>query len=231
MSKTSSTSPPSTSTSTADYDVIIIGGSYSGLQASLTLGRSLRNVLVVDNGQPCNRYTPHTHNLLTYDGSIPSTISQLGKKQIQMNYGSTVTFLDNDSIIKGSSNKSSGGSGSGSGSGKEKDEKDASTTTPNTTIFTIETKSGKVFTCRKIIVASGVIDEIPTHIPGFEECWGKSIIHCPYCHGYEYHSKRTGLYLTKKQQYVNMAFSHLLPLLNNLTNQIYIILDDNSSSS
>jgi thioredoxin reductase len=36
------------------YDVIIIGGSYSGLAAGLALGRALRQVLIIDNGKPCN---------------------------------------------------------------------------------------------------------------------------------------------------------------------------------
>ena len=214
---------------TTDYDVIIIGGSYAGLQAALTLGRSLRNVLVVDGGLPCNRYTPHSQNFLTYDGTKPSEISQLGRKQIESTYGRTVKFLDDDIVIKGSSSSSNGNDGK-----EEEDKNDLKdTTTPTTTtptILTIETKSGKIFTCKKLIVASGVIDQIPTHIPGFEDCWGKSIIHCPYCHGYEYHSKRTGLYLTKAQ-HVNMAFSHLLPLLHNLTNKIYVVLDSSSGCS
>ncbi|MEJ7658917.1 MAG: FAD-binding protein [Hymenobacter sp.] len=47
----------------ADFDVLIIGGSYAGLSAALALGRALRRVLVLDSGQPCNRMTPHSHNL------------------------------------------------------------------------------------------------------------------------------------------------------------------------
>ncbi len=35
------------------YDVIIIGGSYAGLSAALTLGRSLRQTLVIDSGEHC----------------------------------------------------------------------------------------------------------------------------------------------------------------------------------
>lgn len=50
------------------YDVIIIGGSYSGLSAAMSLGRSLRHVLVIDSGLPCNRQTPHSHNFITHDG-------------------------------------------------------------------------------------------------------------------------------------------------------------------
>ena len=47
------------------YDVIIIGGSYSGLATAMALGRALRNVLIIDSGKPCNRQTPHSHNFFT----------------------------------------------------------------------------------------------------------------------------------------------------------------------
>ena len=57
------------------YDVIIVGGSYAGLSAAMSLGRSLRKVLVIDSGQPCNRQTPYSHNFLTRDGEIPSHIA------------------------------------------------------------------------------------------------------------------------------------------------------------
>jgi hypothetical protein len=49
-------------------DIIIIGSSYEGLSAGLALGRSLRNVLVIDSGEPCNKQTPHANNFLTQAG-------------------------------------------------------------------------------------------------------------------------------------------------------------------
>ena len=63
------------------FDVIIIGGSYAGLSAAMVLGRSLRNVLVIDSGLPCNRQTPHSHNFITQDGEKPSVIAEKGKAQ------------------------------------------------------------------------------------------------------------------------------------------------------
>jgi thioredoxin reductase len=39
------------------YDVIIIGGSYSGLSAGMALGRAMRRVLIIDDGRPCNNQT------------------------------------------------------------------------------------------------------------------------------------------------------------------------------
>jgi thioredoxin reductase len=64
------------------YDVIIIGGSYAGFSAALALGRSLRQTLVIDGGEPCNKQTPHSHNFLTQDGKPPNEIAVLAKKQV-----------------------------------------------------------------------------------------------------------------------------------------------------
>ena len=55
-------------------DIIIIGGSYSGLSAALALGRARRNVLVIDANEPCNARVPHSHNLLTHDGEAPHVL-------------------------------------------------------------------------------------------------------------------------------------------------------------
>ena len=65
------------------YDVIIVGGSYSGLSAAMALGRALRNVLIIDGNEPCNRQTPHSHNFLTQDGSTPEAIATLARQQVK----------------------------------------------------------------------------------------------------------------------------------------------------
>ncbi len=64
------------------HDVLIIGGSYAGLAAAMTLGRSLRRVLIVDSGLPCNRQTPHSHNFITQDGEKPGAIAKLALEQV-----------------------------------------------------------------------------------------------------------------------------------------------------
>ena len=65
---------------TAAVDCLIVGGSYAGLSAALTLGRSLRKTIVIDEGLPCNRFAPHSQNFLTHDGSRPSDIAELGRQ-------------------------------------------------------------------------------------------------------------------------------------------------------
>lgn len=145
-----------------NFDVIIIGGSYAGLSAGMSLGRSLRKVLIIDGGKPCNSHTPYSHNFLTHDGKAPKEISDLAKEQVSKY--KTVQFHE------GLANRMA----------------------RNPENFEVHTANGDLFSAKKIILASGVKDSLPD-IPGFAECWGISVIHCPYCHGYEVHGKTTGI--------------------------------------
>ncbi|MCJ8291820.1 MAG: NAD(P)/FAD-dependent oxidoreductase [Crocinitomicaceae bacterium] len=171
---------------TVNFDVIIIGGSYSGLSAAMTLGRSLRKVLIIDSGAPCNRQTPRSHNFLTQDGLPPSEISQKAKSQV-LAY-KTVQFLEDLAI-----------------NARRNDEQ-----------FEIKTKSNKEFTAKKIIFATGVKDLLP-EIKGFSDCWGISVVHCPYCHGYEIRHKKTGMISNGEHAL------HLSPMIKNLTSDLTIL--------
>ena len=50
--------------------------------------------------------------------------------------------------------------------------------------FSVVTTNGEAFSARRLILALGVVDELPD-VPGLAERWGTSVFHCPYCHGYE----------------------------------------------
>ncbi|HRI21970.1 MAG TPA: NAD(P)/FAD-dependent oxidoreductase, partial [Panacibacter sp.] len=58
--------------------------------------------------------------------------------------------------------------------------------------FEIQVASGETFTAKKLIFATGISDNMPD-IGGFAACWGISVLHCPYCHGYEVRNEITGL--------------------------------------
>jgi thioredoxin reductase len=58
--------------------------------------------------------------------------------------------------------------------------------------FIVGLDTGTQFVSTKLIFATGVVDLMP-NIPGFADCWGKSVLHCPYCHGYEVRNTRTGI--------------------------------------
>ncbi|HLL82098.1 MAG TPA: NAD(P)/FAD-dependent oxidoreductase [Longimicrobium sp.] len=58
--------------------------------------------------------------------------------------------------------------------------------------FRVFTADGEERTARRLILATGVKDALPA-IPGLAERWGRSVFHCPYCHGYELNQGRIGV--------------------------------------
>lgn len=58
--------------------------------------------------------------------------------------------------------------------------------------FHVALSDGTLYRASKLVFATGIIDVFPD-IPGFAECWGKSVLHCPYCHGYEVRNVPTGI--------------------------------------
>ncbi|MBH8557023.1 NAD(P)/FAD-dependent oxidoreductase [Hymenobacter negativus] len=69
---------------------------------------------------------------------------------------------------------------------------EATTATAVSGGFEIGTAAGNSFAAPKLLLATGVIDLLPA-LPGFAECWGISVLHCPYCHGYEVADQRLGV--------------------------------------
>lgn len=58
--------------------------------------------------------------------------------------------------------------------------------------FSVGLASGEEIEARKLILAFGLRDELPD-LPGVEERWGKSVLHCPYCHGIEFSDQELGV--------------------------------------
>lgn len=84
--------------------------------------------------------------------------------------------------------------------------------------FQVSLATGERFSSKKLILAMGIKDLLP-QIPGFASCWGISAIHCPYCHGYEFRGKRTGIMASAEKAL------HLAPLVRNLTAHLSLFLD------
>jgi len=146
-------------------DVIIIGGSFAGLSAAMQLVRGQRNVTVIDAGQPRNRFAAQSHGFLGLDGVSPLEIQQKASRQL-LKYPTA-------KII----------------------ESKAKAVTETTTGFAVTLDDGKQLHSRKLILATGLRDELPA-IPGIKERWGTTIIHCPYCHGYEFRNQPLGVIAT-----------------------------------
>jgi thioredoxin reductase len=147
------------------HDVIVVGGSYAGISAALQIARGRRRVLVIDAGVRRNRFAKSAHGFLGQDGRDPAEIAAEGRVEL-LRYPS-VSWLDEAAT-------------------------DAQITAEG---FAVTVASGERHTARRLVLASGVTDELPD-IPGVVERWGRSIFHCPYCHGYELGQGRIGVLAT-----------------------------------
>ena len=58
--------------------------------------------------------------------------------------------------------------------------------------FSVKLATGDVLESARLVLAYGISDELPA-IPGLAERWGSSVLHCPYCHGYEFSGQRLGV--------------------------------------
>lgn len=171
------------------YDAIVVGGSVSGLSAAMALGRSMMRVLCVDAGEPCNRYAHESHNFIGRDGFKPLDIISTARSQIAQY--KTVEFV-NDYVS---------------------DIKRVNDT------FDVSLRLGNALIAKKLILATGMDDQIQTTgIKNVEKFWGNSIIHCPFCHGYEYANKKTVLYYESPQ-----LLQRQLPMLYNWSKDITVI--------
>ena len=149
------------------FDAIIVGGSYAGLSAATQLARARRRVLVIDGGQRRNRYASQSHGFLSQDGSGAAAIAAEGKAQL-LAYA-TATWLDGTAVQAAASPDGDG--------------------------FDVTLADGNVVHGRRLVLATGVIDELPP-VDGLSERWGASVFHCPYCHGYELEQGAIGVLAT-----------------------------------
>ncbi|MBZ9813203.1 NAD(P)/FAD-dependent oxidoreductase [Mesorhizobium sp. CA7] len=136
------------------YDVIVVGGSFAGLSAAMYAARGRRKVLVIDAGEPRNRFAEHSHGFFGQDGRAPADI--LGEARAQLLAYPAVT------VIEGRA------------------ERAAITDTG----FEVRMDDGEGFGATRLVLATGVRDILPD-VPGLAAHWGKTVLHCPYCHGYE----------------------------------------------
>jgi thioredoxin reductase/SAM-dependent methyltransferase len=140
-------------------DVAVIGGSAAGLAAALQLGRQRRSVIVVDAGQPRNAPAAHMHSYLGHDDLPPAALLEIAREEVR-GYGVEVL------------------------SGRVLD-----VTRTDDGRFRVELDGGHALIARRVLAATGLVDELPD-IDGLAEHWGSDVIHCPFCHGYEVRDQR-----------------------------------------
>jgi thioredoxin reductase len=88
--------------------------------------------------------------------------------------------------------------------------------------FEVRTRESEVYNSKILVFATGIKDVMPA-IPGVSECWGISVLHCPYCHGYEERNQKTGLLANGESGY---EFS---TLLSNWTSDLTLFTNGKST--
>jgi thioredoxin reductase len=121
-------------------------------------------VLVCDNGRPRNAASHALHGYLTRDGIHPSEFRAIGRRELERY--DTLHLKDiaaTDAVCE------AGGR------------------------FKVTLADGSIVRSRKLLVATGVCDNLP-EIDGIDEMYGRSVFHCPYCDGWEVRDQPIGIY-------------------------------------
>jgi thioredoxin reductase len=145
------------------FDVIIVGAGPAGLSGALVLGRSRRRVLLCDSGQPRNAASHALHGFLTRDGVPPTEFLRLAREQLSPY--ETVELRHTEVTDAGRL----------------------------PTHFDLTLSDGQHISSRKLLLATGVVDDLP-ELAGFAEFYGRSVFHCPYCDGWELRDQPLAVY-------------------------------------
>ncbi|MFV8185318.1 NAD(P)/FAD-dependent oxidoreductase [Streptomyces sp. AF1B] len=151
---------------TGRYEVIVVGGGAAGLSAALVLGRARRRTLVVDAGEPRNAPAAHMQGYLSRDGMPPAEFLAIGREEIAR-YG---VELVRDRAVDASREGAHGD-------------------------FAVTLAGGRTVRSRALVIATGLKDELPD-VPGVAERFGRDVLHCPYCHGWEVRDQPFGVLAT-----------------------------------
>jgi thioredoxin reductase (NADPH) len=172
-----------------EFDVVVVGGGAAGLSGAVALARSRRSVLVVDGGEPRNAPAAGVHNLLGQEGRSPAELLEAGREELR-EYGGTLL-----AATATGARRHAGGA------------------------FTVELDDGRTVQARRLLVATGLQDELPP-VPGVAERWGRDVLHCPYCHGWEARDAAVGVLATSP------LVMHSALLWRQLTDDVTVFVPD-----
>jgi thioredoxin reductase len=182
-------SPHDLHTTERHCDVAIVGGSAAGLAAALQLGRQRRSVIVIDAGEPRNAPATHIHGYLGREGVAPSELTTVGREEVRSYGGEVLTGR----VIR--------------------------VTRSEDGPFRAELAGGHSVIARRVLAATGLVDEIP-NIEGVAEHWGRDVIHCPFCHGFEVRDRQIVQIITHPMGL------HAAPLFRQLSSHLTVVVHD-----
>ncbi|PJE97462.1 thioredoxin reductase [Streptomyces carminius] len=155
---------------TETVDAVVVGGGAAGLNGALMLARSRRSVVVIDSGTPRNAPAAAMHGFIVLDGTPPAEIIEHGRRQVR-EYGGRIVF------------------------GEVTAAEPTAPSADGDPRFAVTLAGGRTLTARRVLVATGLRDVLP-EVPGLAGHWGHSVVHCPYCHGWEVRDEPIGILAT-----------------------------------
>ncbi|GAA2723317.1 thioredoxin reductase [Cellulomonas aerilata] len=153
------------------YDMVVVGGGAAGMSGAKIAARMRRRVLVIDAGAPRNAPAQGVHNYLYAEGGAPADLRATARAEAET-YGVEVV------------------EGSAAGAVILRDPE------PNAARFTVDVRTGDgsitTVGARRLLLATGLLDVLP-QIGGLAERWGRDVLHCPFCHGWEVRAQAIGV--------------------------------------
>jgi thioredoxin reductase len=137
------------------WDCIVVGGGAAGLSAALVLGRARKRTLVVDAGEPSNRFAEGIGGLLGSDHRPPQDFYAAARAELEPY---PAVDVRSGEVVRGERNGDDS--------------------------FALELSDGSAEHARRVVLATGMDYRYPD-LPGVAERWGRAVFHCPFCHGWE----------------------------------------------
>ncbi len=153
-----------------DFQVAVVGGGPAGLAATLTLSRSMiQTVLFDDPRPPRNHASPDISAFPGLDRISPTEFRAIAAREIDR-YG----YAARRSAAVATIGKTETGA------------------------FRIDVTGGETVTAERILLATGMIDLFP-EIEGLEDLWGRSVVNCPFCQGFEWKDRAWGIFVHRPE--------------------------------
>ncbi len=169
-------------------EIVIIGGGFAGTSAAITLARANRSVVLIDNAQPRNRFSEHSHGILGFESTPPSQILSAGHREF-ISFGGESITASAKSLVNNQHNLGT---------------------------WTTHLSDGEKIQSRHVLIATGISDKLP-EVAGLKELWGSRVFHCPYCHGYEIKSKNLAIIGGENPNFTFRITELLTKWTNNVT--------------
>ncbi|GHK01793.1 putative FAD-dependent pyridine nucleotide-disulphide oxidoreductase [Streptomyces sp. Y2F8-2] len=145
------------------WDVVVVGGGAAGLSAALTLARVRRSVLVIDAGEP--------RNAPAVGVGVHGILGHDGISPLELlRLGREEVLSYGGRVVAGR----------------------VAQIRRDGAAFSVVTEGGQRVRARRVLATTGLVDELPD-VPGLAERWGRDVVHCVYCHGWEIRDRTIGV--------------------------------------